>query len=86
MNILNAFTIAIPTIAVLFGILLNRQDATAIRAEMKAESAQLRNEMGQIRNEMGQMRAEMIQLRNTIHADMVGVHERIAVVESKQND
>jgi hypothetical protein len=70
MNALNAFTIAIPTLAVLFGILLNRQDATAIRAELKSEIAQLRT--------------EMIQLRDSIHSDLVGLHERIATVEAKQ--
>lgn len=59
MNASTVFTIAIPTIAVMFGILLNRQDATSIRAELKAE--------------IGQLRAEMIQLRNPIHSDMVSL-------------
>jgi hypothetical protein len=83
MNALNAFTIAIPTIAVLFGILLNRQDATAIRSEMRSEIGQLRNEM---KAEIGQLRNEMIQLRNSVHSDMVSLHERLAVVEAKQNN
>lgn len=69
--------IAIPTLAVMFGILLNRQDATAIRAEVKSE-------IGQLRSEMGQLRSEMISLRDSIHRDMVGLHERITTVESKQ--
>jgi hypothetical protein len=71
MNALNAIAIAIPTITVLFGILLNRQDASSIRMEMKSE--------------IGQLRAKMIQLRNTIHSDMIGLHERLATVEAKQN-
>jgi hypothetical protein len=82
MNALNAIAIAIPTITVLFGILLNRQDASSIRMEMKSEIGQLRSEM---KVEIGQLRAGMIQLRNTIHADMIGIHERLATVEAKQN-
>ena len=53
--------IAIPTIAVMFGILLNRQDATAIRAEMVA-------------------------LRDSIHRDMISLHERVATVEAKHSN
>jgi len=30
------------------------------------------------------LRSEIIQLRDNIHRDMVGLHERIAVVETKQ--
>jgi hypothetical protein len=71
MNASSILTVAIPTLAILFGILLNRQDATAIRAELKAE--------------IGQLRTEMIQLRNGIHSDMVGLHERVATVEAKNS-
>jgi hypothetical protein len=30
------------------------------------------------------LRSEIIQLRDNIHRDMVGLHERIVVVETKQ--
>jgi len=60
----------VPTLVVLIGILLNRQDAISIRSELKTE--------------IGQLRAEIITLRDNIHRDMVGLHERIAVVEAKQ--
>ena len=53
--------IAIPTLAVLFGILLNRQDAMAIRAEMVA-------------------------LRDSIHRDMISLHERVALVATKHGN
>ncbi len=94
MNSLNAFAIVVPTIAVLIGILLNRQDATAIRSELKNVEIALRNEfnlqIGSLRAEMksenNSLRAEMVQLRNGIHHDMVGLHERIAVVEAKQSE
>jgi len=96
MNPANVLAVAIPTIAILFGILLNRQDATAIRAELKSVELALRNELrseigtlrselrGEMRSEIGSLRAEMVQLRNSIHADMIGLHERLAVVEAKQ--
>ncbi len=60
----------VPTLVVLIGILLNRQDAISIRSDLKTE--------------IGQLRAEIITLRDNIHRDMVGLHERIAVVEAKQ--
>ena len=73
---------SIPTLAVMFGILLNRQEATAIRNEMKAEIAQLRSEL---KGEINALRSETIALRNSIHHDMIGLHERLAVFESKQS-
>jgi hypothetical protein len=78
----DVIVISLPTLAVLFGILLNRQDATAIRAEVKNEIGQLRSEM---RSENGQLRSEIITLRDNIHRDMIGIHERLATVESKQD-
>ncbi len=88
----NILAVAIPTLAILFGILLNRQDAISIRAELKAVESALRNEMAQLRKDINadmlqlrkDLNADMVQLRNSIHADMVGLHERIAVVEAKQ--
>jgi hypothetical protein len=77
MNSSTVFTIAIPTMAVLFGVLLNRHDATSIRVEMGS----LRQEMKAAFN---QLRSEMIQLRDSIHRDMIGIHERVAVMEAKQ--
>jgi len=71
----------VPTLVVLIGILLNRQDAISIRSDLKTESGQLRSEL---KTEIGQLRAEITTLRDNIHRDMVGLHERIAVVEAKQ--
>ena len=68
----------IPMVTVVIGIVLNRSDNAAIRAEM----AQFRTEL---RNEMAQLRSEMLQLRDSIHRDMVSLHERVAVVESKHS-
>ena len=54
-----ALTIAIPTFAVMLGIIFNRQDSTALRSEM-------------------------VSLRDSIHRDMISLHERVAIVETKQ--
>ncbi len=62
---------SIPTLAVMFGILLNRQEASAIRTEVRAE--------------IGQLRLEIISLRDSIHRDMISLHERVAVMEAKNN-
>ncbi len=72
------FVVSVPTVVVLFGILLNRQDATSIRTEM----ASLRNEM---KAQIAQLRSETIALRDSIHRDMVSLHERVAVIEAKNN-
>jgi hypothetical protein len=80
-NTANIVTISIPTLTVLIGILMNRQDTTALRAELKSEIGGLRNEM---RSEIGSLRNEMFQLRDSIHRDMIGLHERLATVEAKQ--
>jgi hypothetical protein len=80
-NVINAFSIVIPTVAVLLGVLLNRQDATALRSEMAQLRGDVNRNIAQLRTEL---RSEMVQFRNTIHADMIGLHERIATVEAKQ--
>ncbi len=69
--------IAIPTLTVMFGILLNQQEFTAIRSELRTEIGSLRTEM---HGEIGSLRKEMIALRDSIHHDMVSLYERVAVV------
>jgi hypothetical protein len=66
------FIVAIPTLAVMFGILLNRQEATAIRGEMSQLRTELRSEMGA--------------LRDSIHRDMISLHERVATVEARNSN
>ncbi len=38
----------------------------------------------EMRSDLKDMRAEMISLRDSIHRDMVPLHERMATVEAKQ--
>jgi len=73
--------IAIPTLAVLFGILLNRQDVTAIRGEMAAMRTEFKADL---HREIGGLRGEIVTLRDNIHQAMSGLHERLAVVETQQ--
>ncbi len=61
----------IPTLLMLVGVIMNRSDNSALRSE--------------IRSEMAAMRQDMVALRNQVHQDMVMLHERVAVVESKQD-
>ncbi len=61
----------IPSMLVLIGILMNRSDNQTLRTE--------------IRGDMSTLRGEVVALRNQIHQDMVALHERVAVVESKQS-
>ena len=59
----------IPTLLMLVGVIMNRSDNSALRSE--------------IRSEMAAMRQDMVALRNQVHQDIVMLHERVAVVESK---
>jgi hypothetical protein len=68
MNTLNAIALLVPTVAVFIGILMNRQETFAIRAELRSVEASLR---GEIKSVETTMRAEMIQLRKDINADML---------------
>ncbi|HEY5329929.1 MAG TPA: hypothetical protein VIJ79_08610 [Acidobacteriaceae bacterium] len=83
---------AIPTVAVLLGILLNRQDVTSIRGEIIAMRTDFHNKIDGLRaefkddlhREIGGLRTEIIAFRENTMRDMAGLHERLAVVESKQ--
>ncbi len=68
----------IPTLLMLLGVVMNRSDNAALGTEM----ATLANSL---RSEMAAMRQDMVTLRNQVHQDMVMLHERVAVVESKQD-
>jgi len=72
--------VAIPTLTVLFGILLNRHDVVSLRADMKGDNASLRSE---VKSEINQLRSEIIALRDQIHRDMISLHKRVAVIETK---
>ena len=73
----NIWSIVIPTFAVLLGVIFNRQETNAMRAEI----GQLRTEL---KSDINSLRGEMIQLRDSIHRDMIGLHERVAAVEARQ--
>lgn len=78
-------TALIPTVAVLIGIILQRQDTRDLRSEMRADMNLLRTEM---RSDMDALRTElrtdMIALRDQVHADLLLIHERVAKVEARQ--
>lgn len=60
------------------------RNAADLRAEIKSETVQLRSEISQIRSDV---RAELTNirsgLRETVYREMVSLHERVAIVESK---
>ena len=49
----------------------------------------MRSDIGSLRNEMTQLRVDlnrdMTLLRDSIHLDIIGLHERVAAVEARQN-
>jgi hypothetical protein len=84
-----ALTIAIPTFAILLGVIFNRQETSGLRGDI----GQLRSDLTQLRVDIGRdmvqlrkdLNADMTSLRDSIHRDMIGLHERVAAVEAKQN-
>ena len=66
-----------PFIAVLFGVLLSNQRIARLETTLDARLLRMETMIEAFRN-------EMIALRNSIHADMVGIHERVAKVETRQ--
>ena len=61
------FTIGIPVLAILAGILLNRSDVKELRNEMRSELGSVRNE---IRSELGSVRGEMGSLRSSFQSEI----------------
>ena len=52
-------TVALPTVTVLIGILINNRQIDQLARHMDAQLGSLRNEMNSIRNEMNSLRSEM---------------------------
>ena len=63
----DTFTIGIPVLAILAGILLNRSDVKELRNEMRSELGNVRNEM---RNDSGSVRGEMGSLRSSLLSEI----------------
>jgi hypothetical protein len=67
-------TIGVPTFMVLLAWLSNRADMNRIADRLE----------GKIDKLAESLRNEMTNLRRVIHSDMVPLHERMAVIEAKQ--
>jgi TolA-binding protein len=80
-NVQFYLAIGLPSFLVVLSWISNRSDA-----------AQLRSEIAAVRGEVNQLRGEFNQLRSDMHKDMmqlltqmVTLHERVAVFESRQS-
>jgi hypothetical protein len=62
---------ALPTLMVLVGILLNRNDINRLDGRIPALETSLRMEMATLRAEIGSLRSEMNAMRDRFHADMM---------------
>ena len=74
--------IGIPSFMVLLNIVLSRSDIQALRAEMQQLRKDVAVDMAKLREDLHR---DMTQLRDSIHRDMVLLHERVAVVKTRQN-
>ena len=92
----DTFTIGIPVLAILAGILLNRSDVKELRNEMRSELGGVRNEMGSLRSsvqsEIRDLRSEMNRRFDAVDAELryfhgkIGAHEaRLDLLEKKQS-
>ncbi len=91
----SAATLWVPTLLILIGILLNRSDYHSLRNEFRSEFNGLRGEFNGLRGEFTSLRTEVTAqidaVKSAGHADaleimrqMTALHERVAVVESRQ--
>ena len=83
------FTIGIPVLAILAGILLNRSDVKELRNEMRSELGSLRNSF---QSEIRDLRSEMNRRFDAVDAELryfhgkIGAHEaRLDLLEKKQS-
>jgi hypothetical protein len=74
-------SIGIPSILIILAWISNRSDVTALRAEMIQLRKDMHAEMTQLRKDLA---SDMAQLRDSIHRNMILLHERVAVVETRQ--
>lgn len=68
MNISTVLTITLPTLMVLVGILLNRNDVNRLDARITALDSSLRADISKLENSL---RNEMIALRTQFHNDVL---------------
>lgn len=66
--IVTALTISLPSLMVLVGILVNRNDANRLDARITNEISRLESS---IRSDMAAMRGEMSAMRNQFHSDVL---------------
>ena len=85
----DTFTIGIPVLAILAGILLNRSDVKELRNEMRSEMASLRSS---VQSEIKELRSEMNRRFDAVDAELryfhgkIGAHEaRLDLLEKKQS-
>ena len=67
----DALTIALPTLMVLVGILLNRNDANRLDGRMNALEASVRGEFNAMRGDLNELRGELNVLRTQFHNDVL---------------
>ena len=85
----DTFTIGIPVLAILAGILLNRSDVKELRNEMRSELGSLRSSF---QSEIRDLRSEMNRRFDAVDAELryfhgkIGAHEaRLDLLEKKQS-
>lgn len=80
----DVYTVGIPVLVIILGILLNRSDVKELRAALAAESASLRSEIASTRTEIANLRSEFHQEFREFYRTL-GQHDiRIDHLEKRQ--
>jgi hypothetical protein len=74
------FAAGFPTLVVLLGILLNRQDAGSLRAELKSEIGGLRSEL---RSEIGGLRSDIGGRIDMLTGKVIELTDRVSHLEAR---
>lgn len=74
-------TVAIPTVTVLVGILVNNRQLDSLERRFSSEIGGVRGEMNSLRAEMNSLRAEMNSLRAEMNAKFEALYQALLRVE-----
>jgi hypothetical protein len=85
MNTLNAIALAVPTLVVLIGILMNRQENAALRSELRSVEGSLRSEIksvesslrSEIKSVESSLRSEIKSVENSLRSEMVQLRNSV---------
>ena len=86
MSVAELLAIGLPTLSVLVGILLNRNDVSRLDGRITSLENRLAGEIASVRSEIGSLRSSVSGEVNSLRADIRELREDIALIRSDQRE